>query len=135
MVKGTTRISFTRNISKSIRTTRIHTRNGIRKGKKLNEQLANVSQWCMYEDVMNKAQAVLVNFHHKLQFLLGRWYNILVGWYENVTWCFINTCRRKPMNGLARAIFFGKQGELRERSIQHQLQSASALNIINAISI
>ena len=25
------------------------------------------------------------------------------------------------MNGLARAIFFGKQGELRERTIQHQL--------------
>ena len=40
------------------------------------------------------------------------------------------------MNGLARAIFFGKQGELRERTIQHQLQRASALNIIiNAISI
>ncbi|SCC00322.1 Transposase for transposon [Bacillus mycoides] len=37
------------------------------------------------------------------------------------------------MNGLARAIFFGKQGE---RTIQHQLQRASALNIIiNAISI
>ncbi|MEC0364288.1 Tn3 family transposase [Bacillus subtilis] len=34
------------------------------------------------------------------------------------------------MNGLARAIFFGKQGELRERTIQHQLQRASALNII-----
>ena len=40
------------------------------------------------------------------------------------------------MNGLARAIFFGKQGELRERTIQYQLQRASALNIIiNAISI
>ncbi len=40
------------------------------------------------------------------------------------------------MNGLARAIFFGTQGELRERIIQHQLQRASALNeIINAISI
>ncbi len=40
------------------------------------------------------------------------------------------------MNGLARAIFFGKQGELRERTIQHQLQRASALNIIiNAISV
>lgn len=40
------------------------------------------------------------------------------------------------MNGMARAIFFGKQGELRERTIQHQLQRASALNIIiNAISI
>ncbi|MFH6685177.1 Tn3 family transposase, partial [Bacillus amyloliquefaciens] len=31
------------------------------------KQLANVSQWRMYEDAMNKAQAVLVNFHHKLQ--------------------------------------------------------------------
>lgn len=42
----------------------------------------------------------------------------------------------EAMNGLARAIFFGKQGELREQTIQHQLQRASALNIIiNAISI
>ncbi|GIN93626.1 hypothetical protein J22TS1_46770 [Siminovitchia terrae] len=42
----------------------------------------------------------------------------------------------EAMNGLARAIFFGKQGELRERTIQHQLQRASALKIIiNAISI
>ncbi|MDP4087281.1 MAG: Tn3 family transposase [Bacillota bacterium] len=42
----------------------------------------------------------------------------------------------EAMNGLARAIFFGKQGEIRERTIQHQLQRASALNIIiNAISI
>ncbi|MEK4925042.1 Tn3 family transposase [Cytobacillus sp. FSL R5-0569] len=42
----------------------------------------------------------------------------------------------EAMNGLARAIFFGKQGELRERTIQHQLQRASALNIIiNVISI
>jgi TnpA family transposase len=40
------------------------------------------------------------------------------------------------MNGLARATFFGKQGELRERTIQHQLQRVSALNIIiNAMSI
>jgi len=30
------------------------------------KQLANVSQWRMHEDAMNKAQAVLVNFHHKL---------------------------------------------------------------------
>jgi TnpA family transposase len=36
---------------------------------------------------------------------------------------------RKAMNGLARAIFSGKQGELRERTIQHQLQRASALKI------
>ncbi|MEH7514912.1 Tn3 family transposase [Gottfriedia acidiceleris] len=42
----------------------------------------------------------------------------------------------EAMNGMARAIFFGKQGELKERTIQHQLQRASALNIIiNAISI
>ena len=42
----------------------------------------------------------------------------------------------EAMNGLARAIFFGKQGELRERSLQNQLQRASALNIlINAINI
>ncbi len=30
------------------------------------KQLANVSQWRMHEDAMNKAQAVLVNFHNKL---------------------------------------------------------------------
>lgn len=42
----------------------------------------------------------------------------------------------EAMNGLARAVFFGKQGELRERNLQDQLQRASALNIlINAISI
>jgi TnpA family transposase len=42
----------------------------------------------------------------------------------------------EAMNGLARAIFFGKQGELRERTLQHQLQRASALNIIiNAINV
>ncbi|MGL5427651.1 MAG: Tn3 family transposase [Cetobacterium sp.] len=42
----------------------------------------------------------------------------------------------EAMNGLARAIFFGKLGELRERTIQNQLQRASTLNIIiNAISI
>lgn len=40
------------------------------------------------------------------------------------------------MNELARAIFFGKQGELRERTMQSQLQKASELNlIINAINI
>lgn len=61
------------------------------------KQLANVSQWRMYEDAMNKAQAVLVNFHHKLQllFLLGRRYNILVRWYENAAMCFVTTCRFK----------------------------------------
>lgn len=42
----------------------------------------------------------------------------------------------EAMNALARAIFFGKQGELRERTMQHQLQRASSLNIIiNAISV
>ncbi len=40
------------------------------------------------------------------------------------------------MNGLARSIFFGKRGELRERGLQEQLQRASALNIlINAINV
>lgn len=40
------------------------------------------------------------------------------------------------MNSLARSIFFGKRGELRERALQDQLQRASALNIIiNAINI
>ncbi len=40
------------------------------------------------------------------------------------------------MNALARAIFFGKCGELRERELQDQLQRASSLNIlINSISI
>lgn len=34
------------------------------------------------------------------------------------------------MNGLAGAIFFGKQGGLRKRTIKQQLQRASALNII-----
>ena len=42
----------------------------------------------------------------------------------------------EAMNGLARAVFFGKQGEFKERTIQNQLQRATALNlIINAISI
>ncbi len=42
----------------------------------------------------------------------------------------------EAMNALARAIFFGKHGELRERNLQDQLQRASALNIlINAISV
>ncbi|WP_369412678.1 Tn3 family transposase [Pelosinus baikalensis] len=42
----------------------------------------------------------------------------------------------EAMNALARAIFFGKKGELRERALQDQLQRASALNIIiNAISV
>lgn len=42
----------------------------------------------------------------------------------------------EAVNALARAIFFGKRGELRERELQDQLQRASALNIlINAISI
>jgi TnpA family transposase len=42
----------------------------------------------------------------------------------------------EAMNGLARALFFGKRGEFRERGIHDQLQRASALNIlINAISL
>lgn len=42
----------------------------------------------------------------------------------------------EAMNGLARAICFGKHGELRERALRDQLQRASALNIlINAISV
>ena len=42
----------------------------------------------------------------------------------------------EAMNGLARALFFGKRGELREKGIQEQLQRASALNIlINAVSL
>ena len=42
----------------------------------------------------------------------------------------------EAMNALARAIFFGKRGEMRERELQDQLQRASALNIImNAICI
>jgi hypothetical protein len=28
-------------------------------------QMANVSQWRMYPDAMNRAQAILVNFHHQ----------------------------------------------------------------------
>lgn len=42
----------------------------------------------------------------------------------------------EAMNALARAIFFGKHGELRERALQDQLQRTSALNIIiNAICV
>jgi TnpA family transposase len=42
----------------------------------------------------------------------------------------------EAMNALARALFFGKRGELRERALQDQLLRASALNIfINAISV
>ncbi|WP_201715524.1 Tn3 family transposase [Rossellomorea arthrocnemi] len=42
----------------------------------------------------------------------------------------------ESMNALARALFFGKRGELRERALQDQLQRASALNIIiNAITV
>jgi TnpA family transposase len=42
----------------------------------------------------------------------------------------------EAVNALARAIFFGKRGELRERELQSQLQRASALNIlINTISV
>jgi TnpA family transposase len=42
----------------------------------------------------------------------------------------------EAMNALARAVFFGKRGELRERSLVDQYQRASALNIIlNAITV
>lgn len=42
----------------------------------------------------------------------------------------------EAMNGLARALFFGKRGEFRERGLQDQLQRTSALNIlINAITV
>lgn len=42
----------------------------------------------------------------------------------------------EAMNSLAKALFFGKRGELRERELRDQLQRASALNIlINAVSI
>src|SRR5690606_29461362 len=42
----------------------------------------------------------------------------------------------ESMNSLARAIFFGKRGKLRERALNDQLQRASALSLlINAISI
>ncbi len=42
----------------------------------------------------------------------------------------------ESMNSLARAFFFGKRGELRERALNDQLQRASALSLlINAISV
>lgn len=42
----------------------------------------------------------------------------------------------EAMNALARALFFGKRGELSERALLNQLQWASALNIlINAINV
>ena len=34
------------------------------------------------------------------------------------------------MNGLARALFFGKSGNLREKDIRDQMQRASCLNIL-----
>lgn len=34
------------------------------------------------------------------------------------------------MNGLARAVFFGKSGNLREKDLHDQLQRASCLNIL-----
>ena len=36
----------------------------------------------------------------------------------------------EAMNGLARALFFGKSGNLREKDLQDQLQRASCLNIL-----
>ncbi len=42
----------------------------------------------------------------------------------------------EAMNALARAVFFGKRGELREKALLDQYQRASALNLIlNAITI
>ncbi|MCL2768071.1 MAG: Tn3 family transposase [Synergistaceae bacterium] len=42
----------------------------------------------------------------------------------------------EAINAMARALFFGKRGELRERELQDQLQRASALNIlINALIV
>lgn len=42
----------------------------------------------------------------------------------------------EAMNALARAIFFGKHGELRKHALHEQVQRASALNIIiNAIGV
>ena len=38
------------------------------------------------------------------------------------------------MNGLAKAILFGKQWELREMIMQSQLQKSSVLNLIIIIS-
>ena len=38
------------------------------------------------------------------------------------------------MNGLAKAILFGKKGELREMIMQSQLQKLSVLNLIIIIS-
>ncbi len=37
----------------------------------------------------------------------------------------------EAMNALARALYFGKRGELRERALLDQLQRASALNILH----
>ncbi len=39
------------------------------------------------------------------------------------------------MNSLARAVFFAKRGEMHERDLQDQLRRASALSIMNAISV
>ena len=36
----------------------------------------------------------------------------------------------EAMNGLARALFFGKSGNLREKDLQDQMQRASCLNIL-----
>ena len=72
-----------------------------------------------------------------------------MGWIEKmiflVEYLSQKTLRRRihtglnkgeSMNALARAIFFGKHGEFRERALHDQLQRASALNIlINAISV
>jgi hypothetical protein len=48
----------------------------------------------------------------------------------------VQLSKGESVNALARAIFFGKRGVLRERTLIAQLQRASALSIlINAITI
>ena len=58
-------------------------------------QMANVMQWRLHEDAMNRAQATLVNLQHRLSliWILGRWDNIIFRWYACSCWCIIITCR------------------------------------------
>lgn len=39
----------------------------------------------------------------------------------------------EAMNALARAIFFGKQGELRERTMQHALQNGNSMYLLRIV--
>ena len=39
----------------------------------------------------------------------------------------------EAMNALARAIFFRKQGELRERTMQHALQSGNSMYLLRIV--